>query len=74
MRKEKNLYCSFIAKSFHSGMKTIKDIYSFSVEFLCYLLYKKLLLGKNFSLLPVIKLIDNNITFDKESIDKEWSC
>lgn len=70
IRSERNIYCAFIAKSFKEQSR--KDILYLSINSLLYLLYKKLSLGSKFTLSPLKKILDNFITLEKETIDKEW--
>lgn len=70
MRKEKTILSAFITKSF--GAAPQKDVFYFSVDFLLYLLYKKLSLGSRFNLAPLKKILDNKISLTIETIDKEW--
>ena len=70
VRKEKNVYSAFIAKSFRQPSKG--DLFYFTVNSLIYLLYKKLLLGPKFTLDPIKKILDNKTPLTNEIIDKEW--
>jgi len=70
MRKGKTILSAFIAKSF--GTASQKDVFYFSIDFLLYLLYKKLSLGSRFNLAPLKKILDNKISLTIETIDKEW--
>jgi len=69
VRKEKNLFCAFIAKSFGEVQK---DIFYFSVDAILYLLYKKLIMGFKFSLSPFKKILDDKMNLTIDTIDKEW--
>jgi hypothetical protein len=69
-RNEKHLFGAFIAKGFRGIPK--KEILYISTETLLYLLYKKLILGAKFNLLPFKKICTNSILLSREIIDKEW--
>jgi hypothetical protein len=68
-RKEKYLFSAFIAKSFGERQR---DVFYFSVDAMLYLLYKKLIIGSEFSLSPLKKILTNNMSVTIETIDKEW--
>ena len=70
IRNENNIYCAFIARSFKAEGK--KDIFYLPINSLLYLLYKKLILGAEFALSPLKKILDDFIPFDDKTIDKEW--
>ncbi len=70
VRKEKNIYAAFIAKSFRQQGE--KNVFYFTVSSLIYLLYKKLTLGLDFTLNPIKKILENTIHLTKDIIDKEW--
>lgn len=70
IRDEENIYCAFIAKSSKTEVK--RGIFFLPVDSLLYLLYKKLVLGAEFSLSPVKKILDDFLPFNGKIIDKEW--
>ena len=69
IRKEKSLYTAFIAKSFKDEQR---GIFFVPVDSLLYLLYKKLTMGSKFTLSPLRKILDSDISLTTEMIDKEW--
>ncbi len=64
-----NKFCVFIAKSFKQ--EQTKNIFYFTVDSLLYLLYKRLRFGL-FGLNPLKKILDKNLSLDKQMIDNEW--
>lgn len=70
IRKEKNIFPAFIAKSFKQGSRG--DVFYFTVGALIYLLYKRLSLGPKFTLAPIKKILENKTPLTNEIIDKEW--
>jgi len=70
VRGENNIYPAFIAKSF--GPQYKEGVFYLTVNALIYLLYKKLLLGSEFTLNPIMKMLYNKTPLTKEIIDKEW--
>lgn len=64
------IYPAFIARSF--AVTSEKQVYQISVDFLLYLLYKKLSMGFKFSLSPIKKILDNFTPLKIETIDNEW--
>jgi hypothetical protein len=70
VRREKNIYSAFIAKSFGGQHKG--DIFHFNTGPLIYLLYKKLLMGSKFALDPIKKVLENRTPLTDKNIDNEW--
>ncbi|MGB9853143.1 MAG: hypothetical protein ACPLPX_09825 [Candidatus Kapaibacteriota bacterium] len=70
IRREKNMFSAFIAKSF--GQQSSGDIFYFTINSLTYLLFKKLLLGSEFTLDPIKKILTNKTPLTTDLIDKEW--
>lgn len=70
IRDEDNIYCAFIAKSSKTEVK--RGNFYLPMDSLLYLLYKKLVLGAEFSLSPVKKILDDFLPFNDKIIDKEW--
>lgn len=70
IRNENNMYCAFIAKSFKIEGK--RGIFYLSINSLLYILYKKIMLGAEFALSPLKKILDDSIPFNHTIIDKEW--
>jgi len=68
--KDKIVYGMFIAKSF-DAMQT-GDLFYVPVSSLVYLLYKKLMLGRRFSLSPFRKILAKKERIDETLIDNEW--
>jgi len=68
--KDKDVYGMFIAKSF----ETVEtgDLFYVPVSSLTYLLYKKIKLGKKFSLSPFRKILAKKKRLDQTLIDNEW--
>ena len=53
-------------------MEGKRDIFYLPMNSLLYLLYKKLILGAEFSLSPFKKILHDSIPFNDKIIDKEW--
>jgi hypothetical protein len=69
VREALPLFPVFIAKSFNVPQE---KLFHFTVESLLYLLYKKIVMGDQFNLLPLKKILLNQEELSKEVIDKEW--
>jgi hypothetical protein len=69
VHRGKSLYKAFIAKSFTGGQRAT---FFLPVDSLLYLLYKKLTMGSKFTLSPLRKILDSDISLTTEMIDKEW--
>lgn len=70
IRSERNIYCTFVTKSFK--IKNKKDVLYLQINPLLYFLYKKMSIGSKFTLSPFKKIVDDFIPFEIETIDKEW--
>jgi len=68
--KNKNVYGAFIARNFEDLQKG--DLFYFPVSSLVYLLYKKIMLGRKFSLSPFRKILAKKEALNQTLIDNEW--
>jgi len=68
--KIKDVYGLYIAYGFNS--KPNNNFLYFEVDYLVYILYKKIILGYKFNLSPFRKIFVNRYTLNRDLIDKEW--
>jgi len=68
--KDKSVYGTFIARNFGDSQKG--DLFYFPVSSLVYLLYKKIILGRKFSLSPFRKILAKKEVLNQTLIDNEW--
>ncbi|MGC9111403.1 MAG: hypothetical protein ACP5JB_06055, partial [candidate division WOR-3 bacterium] len=66
---KKEIYGIFIVKSFEE--ERTGDFF-FPISTLVYLLYKKMILGKEFDLLPFRNIFTKRISLNQTLIDNEW--